>query len=165
MMDYIKFEALLGKHISTVEDSIGSDFENTLFQKDFYYITDELVKKDFFGMKYNMLYIKTNDKDAVEAISILFQKVITRQFYDTFVKEYGEPIHTQVITKRKEVIEKQEKTDSDFASNAKKYEIELREGTFEENPLYIIWKKEGYEIKAFLRHEQNISEVTFSMQQ
>ncbi|TPV34696.1 hypothetical protein FJ651_03965 [Paucihalobacter ruber] len=50
-----------------------------------------------------------------------------------------------------------------FKQYLRKSELELREGTFEENPLYIIWNKEQYMIKALLRHNQNISEITFSL--
>ncbi|MFC4634632.1 hypothetical protein ACFO3O_11975, partial [Dokdonia ponticola] len=41
--------------------------------------------------------------------------------------------------------------------------FDLREGTFEEKPLWIVWEKEGYEIKAHLRHKNNRSEITFKL--
>ncbi|GAB1858750.1 hypothetical protein MHTCC0001_35900 [Flavobacteriaceae bacterium MHTCC 0001] len=104
----------------------------------------------------------TNEKETIRSISILFSKVISRQFYDKFIENYGEPNHTYIIENRKEIIEEPEE-ENDFARNAKKFEGDLREGSFDENPLYIIWEKENYTIRAFLRHEQNISEITFKV--
>ncbi|WP_346880773.1 hypothetical protein [uncultured Algibacter sp.] len=164
MINHIKFEELLGKHVSKFEDSIGIDFENTLFQKSFYYISDEFTKKHFYGMEYNMVDIITNEDQKVQSISVLFRKVIDSQFYNAFIVNYGEPDHIQVVLNKKEIKEDYPKeNNNDFTRNAKKYEIELKEGSFNEKPLYIIWKKDNYEIKAFLRHKQNMSEITFSI--
>ncbi|WP_299888918.1 hypothetical protein [uncultured Lacinutrix sp.] len=157
-MDYIRFEHLLDKNLSITKEAIGSDFENTLFSESFYYISDKSIKKDFYGMEYNSLSIETNEKDTVQSISVHFPKVINRQFYDAFIKKYGEPTSIFVIEKRK-VVSETKSNEGHF----KKSDIDLREGTFEENPLFIIWKKENFQIKAFLRHRQNMSEITFSI--
>ncbi len=165
MMQYIDFEKLLGQDISIVEDSIGGEFGNTLFHKSFYYITDESIKKSFYGMSYNMMTILTNEKDIVESISIHFSSVINRQFYDEFLGAYGKPDNIQVIENRQLESESVKKDDDGkIIETLRKSTFDLREGTFEEKPLYIIWKKENYEIKAFLRHKQNISEITFSLE-
>ncbi|GAB1856942.1 hypothetical protein MHTCC0001_17780 [Flavobacteriaceae bacterium MHTCC 0001] len=52
-----EFEKLLGKDTSDFEECIGNDFENKIFQDNFYYVEDEHIKKDYFGMKFNMLFI------------------------------------------------------------------------------------------------------------
>ncbi|MDO5981862.1 hypothetical protein [Flavivirga spongiicola] len=163
-MDYIEFEKVLGKHISIAEEVIGTDFENKLFGKSYYYIADELIKKEFCGTRYNMLTIMTNEKDTVQSITVHFQKVIDRQFYDVFIEKYGKPDNIQIIENRKVESESVIKDDNGkIVERLRKSTLNLKEGSFEEKPLYIIWKKEGFEIKVFLKHKQNISEITFSI--
>ncbi|NMH89824.1 hypothetical protein [Flavivirga algicola] len=163
-MGYIEFEKVLGKHISIAEEIIGTDFENKLFEKSYYYIANESIKKGFCGMSYNMLTIMTNEKDTVQSITVHFQKVIDRQFYDSIVEKYGKPDNIQIIENRQ--LESESVTEDDegqVIQTLRKSTFSLKEGSFEERPLYIIWKKESFEVKAFLRHEQNISEITFSL--
>jgi len=50
-----EIETLLGKHISDFEEIIDNDFENNLFSKMFYYTRNEFIKKDYYGMSYNVL--------------------------------------------------------------------------------------------------------------
>jgi len=161
-MDNTEFENLLGEHISVAEEFLGDDFENTLLSKGFYYIPDEFIKKDFYGMQYNCITLQTNEEDIVQSVTIHLRKVINRQFFDSFIKRYGEPNYILVIENRQIISESVDYGDDDFKQNLRKSTFELREGSFEEDPLYIIWKKGHYSVKAFLRHNQNISEVTFS---
>ncbi|WP_418639611.1 hypothetical protein [Winogradskyella sp.] len=163
-MNYIDFENLLGKHILTVEEKIGKNFENTLSDKNFYYIQNELIKKELYAMPYNCLTILTNENDTVQSISVHFREVINRQFYDSFNKDYGKPNSILVIENRKTISKTITKDkNGNIIQSLRKGEFDLREGNFEEKPLYIIWKKEDYQIKAFLRHKQNMSELTFSL--
>ncbi|WP_299883746.1 hypothetical protein [uncultured Lacinutrix sp.] len=160
-MEFEKFEHILGKAISVVKKAIGKEFVNELFGSDFYY-TYDFVSRDLYGTKYNSLTILTDEKDAIQSVTIHFQNIINRKFYESFVKEYGEPNIIQVIDKR-EIISESKLEDNNFSQHLTKSNITLREGSFEENPLFIIWRKETFQIKAFLRHKQNISEITFSI--
>lgn len=161
--DHMEFEKLLGKHVSVFEETIGDDFENKLFGNSFYYISDEFNKKYYSDMQYHNLTISTNQNHIVESISIHFPKVIDRQFYDSFIEKYGEPNKTQVIDKRHVINEGSYTTGELKIQKLSKSELEMREGTFDEKPLFIIWEKEHFYIQAFLRHKQNISEITFSL--
>ncbi|WP_378184004.1 hypothetical protein [Aquimarina sp. SS2-1] len=163
LADPIRFEQLLIKPISVFEDEIGDDFENNMFGKDFYYISDEFIQKNFYGMSYNVISVQRDDYQIVQSISIHFREVIDQDFYDNFIEVYGEPNHIHVIQKRTVISEgKYVSDDGDFISNVRKSEVDVREGTFDEKPLFIIWNKEYYQIKAYLRHKQNISEIIFS---
>lgn len=161
-VDNIEFEELLGKHISNVEKTIGSDFEKNNFEKIkiSFYSNSQYFNIDFYGIFCNHLTIQTNEKDIVQSISIHFREVITREFYDSFIQQYGEPNNIQVIENRRTV---SESFGEGFYQHLRKSTFDLREGTFDENPLYIIWEKEHFQIKAFLRHKMNISEITFSI--
>ncbi|WP_452603055.1 hypothetical protein [Pontimicrobium sp. MEBiC06410] len=160
-MNYIEFEKLLGQHTLVVEKAIGSDFDNTLYGEDSYFIKDEHVIKDFYGMSYNFISVVKTENDTLHSITIHFRDVINRQFFDTFNEKYGEPDNIQIIENRKVISRSTGKEKDIFHQKLTKSTFDLREGTFEEKPLFIIWKKENYHIRAFLRHKQNISEIRF----
>ena len=174
VVDYIKFEELLGKHISVAETVIGDDFSETSFKSKKngvkYYSNSEYLRKlldyelkDYFGMPCINLFIQTDKNDIVQSINIFFHKSIDRQFYDMFNTVYGQPTSILIIDKRTVISESSAKDDPHgFNQHVRKSELELREGTFEEGPLYIIWEKGSYKVKALFR-QQNMSEITFSI--
>jgi hypothetical protein len=78
-------------------------------------------------------------------------------------EKYGEPDNIQIIKNKQIEGETIVKGDNGkIIERAAKSTFDLREGTFEENPLYIWWEKEDYHMKTFLRHKQNMSEIKFS---
>lgn len=166
-MDKIKFEDLLGKNISKAKEFTGRDFKSNAFKKkDFevkFYSSRDYFKKDFFGMYYNQIIIHTDNYEVIKSITIYFDKLIDREFYNSFNKEYGMPKHIQIVENRRMESETLVKDDNGkVIEHLRKNTFDLREGTFEEKPLYIIWEKENYEIKALLRQE-NMSQITFSV--
>ncbi|VXB26759.1 conserved hypothetical protein [Flavobacterium sp. 9AF] len=76
------------------------------------------------------------------------------------IEIYGNPNQIKVIEKREE-ISRHISTDETFRQEMTQNIIELREGSFEENPLYIIWEKEDFTITIFSRYKNGISEITF----
>ena len=157
-MDYKEFENLLGKHFSFTKEVFGIDFKSTNYGTKFY-TNSEYLNTEFYGIPYNFITITVNKEDIVQSITVHFQEVINRQFYDLFIKKYGEPNSIQVIENKK--IESKTLGEG-FFQHLTKSSFDLREGTFEEDPLYIIWEKEHFQVKAFLRHKNSISEIIFS---
>ena len=109
------------------------------------------------------LIATTNQQDVVESVTVYFRKIIDHSFYNSFVGNYGAPNSIQVIENRRRTSETLIKDETGKTTQTLTKNIfDLREGTFEENPLHIIWEKDDYQIKVFLRHEQSVSEITFS---
>ena len=173
-MDFIKYENFLGEHITFAETITGNDFNKVNFNSEdteFRYCSNseylrELIDykaKDYYGMPYIDLFIKTDKIDKIQSVTIHFRKTIDRKFYDLFTNDYGEPNSILVIDKRNIISESTLRDDNNkVIQTSRKSELELKEGTFEDKPLYIIWEKDNYEIKALLRHKTGISEITFS---
>jgi len=157
-MDFKEFETLLGKPISFSEETMGNDFKNDIFRKDFYYISNEFVKKNFYNMSYNCFSIQIDSKNNLKSITIYFNEMINNEFYKSFIKVYGNPNSIQVIENRNY---EGEWVDVEDGHKVRRATFKLREGSFEEKPLFILWNKKEYQIKAFLRHKSNISELTF----
>ncbi|WP_378184002.1 hypothetical protein [Aquimarina sp. SS2-1] len=162
----MKFEQLLGKTIPAIEDRIGSSFKPSIvkFEDCSMYSNWDYFNSDFFGYTIRYLSLTTDDKGITSSISIHFPSVIAQPFYNSFTQEYGEPDTIKVVDKTTVVSEgKYVSENGDFVSNVKKRESDLRDGTFEEKPLFMIWEKDGFYIQAYLRHEMNISEIMFSI--
>lgn len=169
-INYNKFEDLLGKHISVAEDILGNEFDEIIdinnFKNKRYSIKSKLDDyaleiRNFFGINYRYIFIETDKNDIIESITIYFEKLIDRQFYDMFNKVYGRPTSILIIDKRTVISESWGKEDTyGFNQHLRKSELELREGTFDEGPLYIIWRKDSYEVKALIG-QQNLSQITF----
>ncbi len=173
-MNQIVFEDLLKEHISVAKEITGNDFEESNinidnFKNKHYSIKSNLDYnpleiRNLYGMPYKFLFIQTDKNDTIQSVTIYFHKLINRQFYDAFNRVYGEPNNILIIDKRTVISENNEEDETyGFKQHTRKSDLELREGSFEENPLYIIWKKDSYEIKALLRHKQNTSELTFKL--
>lgn len=159
-MKYKEFDQLLGKHISVANEFCNCTFENNNLEGEIY--VSQYFNREYHGISFSFITIVINEKDIIQSVTIHFQEIINRQFYDSFIQDYGTPDNILIIDNKQiisETISKDEK--EAITQNLKKSNLELREGTFEENPLYIIWKKEGYKISAFLR-QQNMSEITFT---
>ena len=77
------------------------------------------------------------------------------------VAQYGAPDHIWVATNTSMISETIEDSNPEFKQRLTKSEQDLREGTFEEKPLVIIWNKGDFEIKVLFRYEQNQSKITY----
>lgn len=160
----MEFEHLLGKSVAYFEEAIGSDFENKTFRENFYYIDNELIHKYLYNTRYHAITIEKNEEETVRSISIHFRQVINRAFYDSFVEKYGKPDQVYIEGKRTLISKSLTKDEhGKIIGSASKGESDLTQGTFDEQPLFMIWEKEGYYIQAFLRHKQNICEIEFSI--
>lgn len=172
-MDYNKFEELLGQHISVAEAATGYTFHQTnnnsayKFRYRHYSIESSqedsaLEIKDFYGVFYRFVFIQADENDIVQSITIYFHQSIDRHSFDRINSSYGVPSSIKVLKKRTVI------SDGFYSDNTlgeqrlRKSELELREGKFEEGPLFIIWDKEGYQIKATLG-QKNIKDITYSL--
>lgn len=160
-MEFEKFESLVGKHISVVKEQIGEGFVNKLFGKEIYY-KDDFSKTKFNGMEYNSFTILTDENEIIKSITVHFQDLINRQFYDSVIKKFGEPNTIKVIDKT-QVVSESTNEDDNFSQHLIKRKITLKDGTFEDKPLFIIWKIEQLQIKVLLKHKEKRSEIEFSI--
>ena len=163
IMDFEKFETFIGKDIAIANNVLLDEgFESKNLLGINFYTSDSY--RDFYNMPYNMISIMTDDDDdddddIIKSITIHFHQVIDSNFYNSFIVNYGKPKTIQVVDNPEFI---GEWVKGEYNSRARKSILNMREGTFEENPLFMLWNDLDFiGIKAFLRHEQNISEITF----
>ena len=80
----------------------------------------------------------------------------------SIVKVYNKPNNILVI-EASETTSEGFLEGKSFNQKLRKNNIQLREGKFDENPLFIVWTKEDYEVKFFFRYNNNSSEVTYRL--
>nr|WP_299171141.1 hypothetical protein [uncultured Allomuricauda sp.] len=111
---------------------------------------------DFFGWKYDMVYVATDDDGFIESATIYHQELMNHYFYYTLVDNYGNPSNILVIdellSREEDEVDNQNISDSNFS---------MKEGNFEDKPTYIIWNKMDYEIFILLNRENNKTSITF----
>ena len=157
----MKFETLLRNSIAYAASSIGEEFINEPFQNGTYFLEKDSSYRSFYDSKYNCLSIYKDDREVVNSITIHLLEVLNFKSFNLMVTQYGAPDHIWVATKTTLISETIDDSNPEFKQRLTKSEHDLREGTFEEKPLVIIWNKGDFEIKVLFRYEQNQSKITY----
>ena len=128
-----------------------------------YRILDLKSVEEFCGMSFNRLQITLDGNRIVQELSTAFPVIIDWLFYDKMIKCYGYPNTIQVIDK----LIKEKKTENNieynggFNQSLKKRFVTTKEGEFENKPIFILWKKENYDIKLMFYYKENATQLTF----
>jgi len=153
------FESLIGKDVSYADQILLDEgFENKKSSRNLYSILDK--NKWFYSMPYNTISITPDENKMVRSIIIHFNSIIDLNFYDAFVLDYGNPESIQVFDGYDSI---GEWTKDDPNQRVRKTTYKLKEGKFEDEPLFMFWNKNGYQIKSLTKHKQNLSLISFSI--
>ncbi|WP_111308995.1 hypothetical protein [Confluentibacter sediminis] len=128
-MENIKFENFIGKDISVVNYSLSKDSDNKIFGSNVYYTLTE-NNKYFYSMPYNIIIIVTNEEGLIQEVTIHFQEVINKNFFELFTSNYGNPDMIQVVNEISLGNEVLSESDT-FSQTLRKGFIETKEGEFE----------------------------------
>lgn len=119
---------------------------------------------EFCGKTYERLEINLDDNQMVKDISTAFPEIVDRIFYDKMIKYYGVPSNILAYDK---LISESKSNDfgaGSFNQNLSKRSFSLKEASFDEKPVFIIWKKEYYDIKMMFYYKEKITGLTFRKQ-
>ncbi|PKV49091.1 hypothetical protein ATE84_1107 [Aquimarina sp. MAR_2010_214] len=141
----LDIEKLLYKHIDQIQNALP------IHEGNHPSINSYVIKGDYeyLGEQYKDIYISTDKNKIIQNFSFGIIGRMNRQFYDKMITEYGEP---DEITKKDNITTGKPSISRGITSMESTYT--LKECTFEEEPLYIIWNKEGYTVKVLLKQEQ-----------
>lgn len=153
------FESFLSNHISIVYNVFGNNFQKMNFGNDIHY-TFSFLTKNYYEQSYKQLTIITDKKEIIKEIIIRFYPIIDLLFYNHLIINYGKPSSIKIFDSF-ESNNKSETEDKSFKQNLKMRIIKTKEGSFEENPLSIVWNKEKYQIHLLFRREYNVSDLIF----
>jgi len=157
-MEFKNFENLIGKDLKDVNITLNADFKNYMDNKNIYFMHYENVNT-YYDLSYNTISIMINNQNKIESVTIHFTNLVNRKFLNSFTLDYDNQTTTQVFGDKVLV---DEGYSDDGNQYLKQHKGELREGTFEENPLFLLWRKKEFKIMVFMRYELGVSEITFS---
>lgn len=163
----IELEKYIGKIIEELIQfgDIDKSFKNINFSPELnnYRILDLKSEEEFCGMSFNRLQITLDDNQIVQELSTVFPVIVDRLFYNKIITYYGYPNTIQVIDKliKEKKSENNIECNDGFNQSLKKRFFTTKEGKFENKPIFILWKKENYDIKLMFYYKENATQLTF----
>lgn len=150
------FESFLGKSIIKFKDEYSflggfrlNEDLHTIIMEDFV----------FFGKNFNNLHLYVNEKKNIQSVIFGFPTIMDTSFYEAMVNKYGKPSE---MTKMDQITHYSKSNKSRNGITSQEINYTLKDCSFEENPLFIIWNKNGFRMKVTLKQKQQLTEVTFS---
>ncbi len=157
----IKFSDLIGKDYSEVEHILSDKLDTGRHGKGSFYPRDSKWEY-YYGMPYNVLLVTTNEQDIITSLTVAFVDQIDQVFYDLFAEDYGTPDTIRILDNTS--IESEGILETEVGTqHLKGGKYTTREGTFEEEPLFMFWYREKFDIQCFTRDEPKITTLTFSI--
>lgn len=108
--------------------------------------------------KCRSFFISTDLNGIINSIFFGINGEIDKNIFESMVLEYGKP---DKMLKVEKVFEKEEKEGNEYSSTTQRGS--LRECTFQENPIFIIWNKPNFEIKISINSTQNSYLINFKL--
>lgn len=153
-----RYELFLGQKISALEIKLGtSDYNKTDERYSYFFFDDQLP---YYNNYANAMFVRVDDKERIKSIDIKLTELINDVFYNELIKQYGNPNSILVVNK---ISTLGISVDETMNSIVKRSFAETREGSFEEQPLHIIWNKDSFKTEVLMKYEQSLSEITFTV--
>lgn len=158
-MGATEFQNFIGKDIKEIKRINSFKLEHNKELNKYYVVSETGFK--FYGKTYNNLTITTDDQDIIKDITIYINGIIDKVFYDTFNNNYDLPSDIRVVDTVKFISESEAK--EGLGAYVKNEILFTKKGEFEDKPIVLIWNKNNYQIRFFLRYDINISEIKFNL--
>lgn len=156
-MNEYQYELLLGKDISNIKID-NSEFN--IDKGDYYSIPFIDSPKTYYNNYIYFMSFCTNDKKKITEVSIKLKLLVNEELYNTLTKIYGKP--TMILVPNKILYDKTIESEK-VKATVRKTKKKAKQGTFKDNPTFLIWKKKDYRLEILMKYEQNISEISFKM--
>jgi hypothetical protein len=160
--EIIDFSKLLGKEIYEVDRFLlGNNFQLNENLPKSYLVKKEI--KSHYGLNYLEVNF-TNDKSGlVNSVSLTITEVVNKKTFELLNDEFGKPSSIKVIDQEIFL-----SSGSDSANNNHTFNkgyATFKEGTFDDNPLFVIWDKDDLEVILHIRrgklYHQGFSILTY----
>lgn len=119
------------------------------------------TKVKFCKLNYSRLHIVLDDKEFIKELSTGFRGIVGRTFFDELISCYGNP--NNILAFDKLITDsKSEHIEADtFSFNASKRVYTMKEVSFNEKPIFILWKRAHFDIKLMFHYKENATQLTF----
>lgn len=154
----------LGQSIETFIGTSIDDFPyqvqvfdiNDISEGKTYLILDQKIP--FYSNHIEMMFLTTDKNDIIESINTDFKGVMDVEFFNSLTNKFGEP---QGMLKPSEILEIREEIHSKDKS-FKETTSRLENCEFGENPQFIIWNTQDYQILFTMNYLTNKTELRIS---
>lgn len=155
-MNSYQYEVLLGNDIEEVK-IFDADFTNK--SEDNHYSIPLIDNpREFFNNHIYYISFSTDNNQKINNINVSLTSLINESFYNSFVEIYGEPSSIMV---EGEIINSKKSTFKKGKAIVTKEHRKTKQGSFNDNPRFIVWKKDNYLIEVLMKYEQGKSEISY----
>ncbi len=153
----MRFDNLLGQNIENIE--LEPQYQKYCDSNKCSYFFESPLP--YYNNTIHAVFIRFNEEKTISDININLMSLIDKSSYDEMVDVYGQPNHILVSDR---IVHETKKTyNKKLGQTTKKKQTKARQGTFDENPTFIIWDKENFKIEVLMKYEKGISEINFKL--
>lgn len=156
-MNNNRYELFLNKKIN----EFNLEGDDLILNKDYNRLSYFFFKTSltYFDKNVSVIFVSLDDDEKIVEIDIKLALLADKSFYIHLVDLYGEP--DNIIVSNRIIYENEIDGLKNKNLKVKKTINEVREGKFDDNPTFILWKKQDFEIKLLMKYSQNMSEISF----
>lgn len=151
-----ELEKFIGKHIDEV-----SGFRCVYLEDDNYYLLKIESDSKFYGLVYYNLQATVSSDKIIETVSVVFNEILGRIFYNEIIKNYGYPNSILGFDKLINESKNEHVEEYGFHQNLSKREFSMKEVSFEDKPHLVFWKKSLYEIHMTFYYKEKGTQLIF----
>lgn len=152
-----KFELFLGRNIDELKIEAENKIHNVDNNRHSYFFFDAPLV--YLNNSIHVMFFTVDGDEKISEIDIKLTSLVDKSFYDDLVNLYGEP--ESIMVSDGVIYEKEIDGITEQNATVRKTINKVRQGKFDENPTFIIWKKQNFEIELLMKYSQNKSEITF----
>lgn len=157
----IKFEKFLGKTINDILKIKTIEVKNNSFNKlNNSVITELKIDSKLFNSDCSLVQVLQNN-NKIQLISIFFISILNEKSLNILVENYSCPNSISKIDKliyENDTIRSEEKG---YNQELTKREFSLKEVLFNEEPDFILWKKDKYQIEIRFDYKNKLTRIAF----
>lgn len=151
------YEQLLGRNIDELKIETKNKIHNVDNNRHSYFFFDAPLL--YLNNGIHVMFITIDGDEKISEIDIKLTSLVDKSFYDDLVNLYGEP--ESIMVSDGVIYEKEIDGITEQNATVRKTINKVRQGKFDENPTFVIWKKQNFEIELLMKYSQKKSEITF----
>lgn len=164
-VNQIAIENLLGKSIGDAEKLFKTDFRIFSHDIEKVYFSDFPESRELYDTPYNSILLHLDESNNIDVITIHFTKYVDDSFYNSITSQYGDPTRILAIKSKDKIDEVIAYSDAgEETRSITESRLTMKEVTLKENPLFIYWIKENFNIKILNKKGfLSTSDLTFRL--
>ena len=158
MYSALLFQSLLHQPIDQLEISGVSPEQ---MSETSYWLDPEEINS-IYELPYGRIYLSTDHNGLIEEIKLNLYGIPDEVFFKGMNHNFGKPKNVKII-EEVNLISEGYNTKDGISSYFKNSSIKTREGSLDENPIYVIWQTESSQIDLLIKREEGTCQLMFKI--